>query len=68
MKKVYYNLITKIEGFVQQMLDLSRTEKITPQTLGSITRNILELHIPIYEDWKGEFEPQDIPIIAQFSE
>jgi hypothetical protein len=68
MKKIYYNLITKVETFAQLLIELSKLEKVPIQTLGSISRSISELHLPLYESWRGEIEPHHIPIIAQFSE
>lgn len=68
MKKIYYNLVTKVETFTQLLIELSRMEKVHIQALGSISRSISELHLPLYEAWRGEIEPHHIPIIAQFSE
>lgn len=68
MKKIYYNLVTKVETFTQLLIELSRMEKVHIQALGSISRSISELHLPLYEAWRGETEPHHIPIIAQFSE
>ncbi len=50
------------------LIELSKNERVTTHSLGTISRCIPELHIPLYQSWRGEVEPHHIPIISQFSE
>ena len=68
MKKIYYNLMTKLEMFSQLLVDVHKNDSVLIQSLAAISRTVTELHVPLFEDWRGEAEPHRIPTIAQFSE
>ena len=61
-----YNL----ESFSQLPSELRNQngDKISMTTLGAWTRRFTEIHIPLYENFKGELENSQIPCIEQFSE
>lgn len=50
------------------MIEFSKADKIQTQSLGVLSRSLAELHIPLYENWRGELEIHNIPLISQFSE
>ena len=68
IKKIFYNLVTKLEIFSQLVVEASKKDKVSVHILGSLTRIVTELHMPLFENWRGELEPQNIPTIAQVSE
>ncbi len=48
MKKIYYNLITRVDSFAQCLIELSKQEKVPVQTLGTLSRGLAELHLPLF--------------------
>lgn len=50
------------------LTDVQKCETVPISALGCISRSITELNVPLYENWRGEVEPNHIPNIAQFSE
>ena len=36
--------------------------------LGALSRTVCEIQLPLFENWRGELEPNSIPSLTQFSE
>jgi hypothetical protein len=36
--------------------------------LGALSRTICEIQMPLFENWRGELEPNSLPTLSQFSE
>lgn len=69
IKKIYYNLITKLENFAQLIIEITnKCDTIPIHILGALSRTICEIQLPLFENWRGELEPAAIPTLTQFSE
>jgi len=54
IKKIYYNLITKLETFAQLVIEIStKCDRIPVNILSALSRTVSEIQIPLYENWRG---------------
>ena len=69
MKKNAYNLMAKLDLFGQIYLESkNQNDKLSLTTIGGWSRRFTEIHIPLYENFKGEIDMSKIPYIEQLSE
>lgn len=54
IKKIYYNLITKLENFAQLIIEIAtKCDRIPVHILGALSRTVCEIQLPLYENWRG---------------
>ncbi len=68
MKKSSYNLVTKLENFTQAIAQLRNHDSVAINIMGTLARCFSEIHVPLYETYKGETQESMIPCIAQVAE